>query len=61
MRMPFGLSGAPAIFQYLMDRGHKNYAAAYLDDLVLHSETLEDHLEYISAVLMALREAELPS
>ena len=61
-RMPFGLSGAPATFQRLMDRvlrGHENYAAAYLDDLVIHSETWEDHLEHISAVLMALREAGL--
>ena len=61
-RMPFRLSGAPATFQRLMDRvlqGHENYmyAAAYLDDLVIHSETWEDHLEHISAVLMALREA----
>ena len=61
-RMPFRLSGAPATFQQLMDRvlqGHENYmyAAAYLDDLVIHSETWEDHLEHISAVLMALREA----
>ena len=61
-RMSFRLSGAPATFQQLMDRvlqGHENYmyAAAYLDDLVIHSETWKDHLEHISAVLMALREA----
>ena len=60
--MPFRLSGAPATFQRFMDRvlqGHENYAAAYLDDLVNHSETWEDHLEHISAILMALREAGL--
>lgn len=37
--MPFGLSGAPAIFQRLMDqvlKPHQEYAAAYLDDMVIH-------------------------
>ena len=63
-RMPFRLIGAPATFQCLMDRvlqGHENYmyAAAYLVDLVIHSETWKDHLEHISAVLMALREGGL--
>ena len=63
-RMPFGLNGAPATFQRLMDRvlqGHENYmyAATYLDGLVIHSETWEDHLDHISAVLIALREAGL--
>uniref|UniRef100_A0A8C2C586 ribonuclease H n=1 Tax=Cyprinus carpio TaxID=7962 RepID=A0A8C2C586_CYPCA len=46
--LPFGLHGAPATFQRLMDvllRPHQAYAAAYLDDVVIHSETWEDHLE----------------
>ena len=36
--MPFGLNGAPATFQRLMDRviqGMSEYTAAYLDDLVV--------------------------
>ena len=40
--MPFGLSGAPATFQRLMDKllqGMWEYAAAYLDDLVIYSLT----------------------
>ncbi|KAI2645181.1 Transposon Ty3-I Gag-Pol polyprotein [Labeo rohita] len=40
--LPFGLHGAPATFQRLMDVvlwPHQTYAAAYLDDVVIHSET----------------------
>uniref|UniRef100_A0A9J7YCJ2 Gypsy retrotransposon integrase-like protein 1 n=1 Tax=Cyprinus carpio carpio TaxID=630221 RepID=A0A9J7YCJ2_CYPCA len=38
--LPFGLHGAPATFQRLMDvllRPHQAYAAAYIDDVVIHS------------------------
>ncbi len=38
--MPFGLSGAPAIFQGMVDkliRGMEGYTATYLDDLVVYS------------------------
>ncbi len=60
--LPFGLHGAPATFQRLMDvllRPHQPYAAAYLDDVVVHSETWEDHLERLRRVLMELRRAGL--
>ncbi|RXN25056.1 hypothetical protein ROHU_021745 [Labeo rohita] len=39
--MPFGLHGAPATFQRLMDgilAGCDQYAAAYLDDVVIYSQ-----------------------
>uniref|UniRef100_A0A0E9WPT5 ribonuclease H n=1 Tax=Anguilla anguilla TaxID=7936 RepID=A0A0E9WPT5_ANGAN len=38
--LPFGLHGAPATFQRLMDkvlRGTEHFAAAYLDDIVIFS------------------------
>ncbi len=41
--LPFGLQGAPATFQRMMDvllRPHQCYAAAYLDDVVIHSGRL---------------------
>ncbi|KAL1282357.1 hypothetical protein QQF64_001160 [Cirrhinus molitorella] len=60
--LPFGLHGAPATFQRLMDvllRPHQAYAAAYLDDVVIHSETWEDHLTRLRRVLMELRRAGL--
>ena len=61
-KLPFGLHGAPATFQRLMDRvlrPHKKYAAAYLDDIVIHSTEWENHLSQVQKVLEALREAGL--
>ena len=60
--MPFGLQRAPATFQRLMDRvlqGLGEYSAAYLDDVVVYSETWEEHLHNTLAVLQRLREAGL--
>ena len=60
--MPFGLQGAPATFQRMMDRllrGLEAYAAAYLDDLVIFSQSWEAHLEQVQRILSRLREAGL--
>ena len=60
--MPFGLHGAPATFQRLMDkllRPHTEYAAAYLDDVIIHSPDWESHLDKVQAVLDTLRRAGL--
>ena len=57
-----GYTGAPATFQRLMDRvlrPHRAYAAAYIDDIVIHSGSWEDHLERLTAVLQSLRRAGL--
>ena len=59
--MPFGLQGAPATFQRLMDsvvRGLE-FTAAYLDDLIVYSETWEEHLAHLRVVFQRLREAGL--
>ena len=53
--MPFGLHGAPATFQRMMDQLLVDCAAAYLDDVVIHSTTWEDHIRHISDVLQKLR------
>jgi hypothetical protein len=60
--MPFGLNGAPATFQTTMDRvidGLYAFTAAYLDDLVIYSNTWEEHMEHIRKVLQRLRGAGL--
>lgn len=60
--LPFGLHGAPATFQRLMDRllrSHGTYAAAYLDDIVVFSETWDDHLQHLCAVFSTIQEAGL--
>ena len=60
--MPFGLKGAPATFQRLMDtvlQGLQGFSAAYIDDLAIHSDSWDDHLRHVRAVLQRLREAGL--
>ena len=60
--MPFGLSGAPATFQRLMDdvlRGTESFAGVYLDDIVIHSTSWRDHLEHLAEVFGRLEEAGL--
>ena len=57
--MPFGLTSAPAVFQELMAivlQGLNHYATAYLDDILIYSETLEDHLIHLQNVFDRLRE-----
>ncbi|KAI2645080.1 Transposon Ty3-I Gag-Pol polyprotein [Labeo rohita] len=48
--LPFGLHGAPATFQRLMDQvlqGCEEWAAAYLDDVVIYSHNWEEHLSHL--------------
>ncbi len=60
--MPFGLHGAPATFQRMMDRllwDVPEFAAAYLDDLIIHSTTWEEHLKHVRIIFEKLRSAGL--
>ncbi|PIK41666.1 Septin-8-A [Apostichopus japonicus] len=54
----FGLTNAPATFQRLMEHcvGDMNYkkCLVYLDDVIIFSQTFEEHLERLSAVLKRL-------
>ena len=57
-----GLQGAPATFQRMMDqllRSLEESASAYIDDVVVHSMTWDDHLVALKAVLGVLKEAGL--
>ena len=61
-RMPFGLQGAPATFQRMMDRlleGLREFSGAYLDDLVIFSRSWEEHLQHLGTVFARLWEAGL--
>lgn len=61
--LPFGLCSAPATFQRMMDTvlsGLKwQSCLVYLDDVVVFSETFEQHLHRLRAVLDAIRSAGL--
>ncbi|KAJ0044064.1 hypothetical protein NL108_006172 [Boleophthalmus pectinirostris] len=60
--MPFGLQGAPATFQRLMDhilRDVSDFSAAYLDDVVVYSSNWEEHLYHLQEVLQRIRAAGL--
>ena len=52
--MPFGLTNAPATFQWLMqsclDNLHLHYCIIYLDDVIVFSKTLEEHVVRLRAV-----------
>ena len=63
LRMPFGLTNAPATFQRLMENClgdlHLNWCIIYLDDIVIYSETPEEHVERLEAVFKKLSAAGL--
>ena len=65
--MPFGLTNAPAMFQGLMQRvlsclnppDGKDFVTAYLDDIPVFSNTLQDHLGHLQKVLTRLQSVNL--
>ena len=63
-RMPFGLKQCPAAYQRVMDiefgRAGLNYCTkVFLDDILVHSPTFEQHLIDIEKVLACLRAVNL--
>lgn len=40
-------------------RPHAEYAAAYLDYVIVHSDSWQQHLQHVAAVLESLRQARL--
>eukprot|EP00745_Piridium_sociabile_P008697 TRINITY_DN158_c0_g1_i1.p1 TRINITY_DN158_c0_g1~~TRINITY_DN158_c0_g1_i1.p1 ORF type:complete len:1374 (-),score=188.80 TRINITY_DN158_c0_g1_i1:1054-5175(-) len=60
--MPFGLSNAPSVFMTLMSivlGGLENFAVAYIDDVLIFSETIEEHWEHVQAVFERFEEHNL--
>lgn len=52
--MPFGQHSAPATFQRLMDKvigpDLEQYCFAYLDDIIVQGESMDDHITNIRKV-----------
>lgn len=56
--MPYGLRNSAATFQRVMNevlREHRGYACAYIDDVAVYSESWEDHMNHLRAVLQTLK------
>jgi len=58
--MPFGLVNAPAIFQTMMNEILRQFldqgVVVYIDDILIYSLTLEEHIILVRKVLQRLRE-----
>ena len=61
--MPFGLCNAPATFQRLMNivfaTEINRFILVYLDDILIFSESIEEHWEHLRTALERLRKARL--
>ena len=62
-RMPYGVVGGPATFQELSDRiigpEMEPHAFSYLDDIIIVTETFEEHLKWLAHVLQRIKDAGL--
>lgn len=62
-RMPYGLTNAPGVFQAIIDGlfrpEFEPHVFAYLDDIIIVTETFEEHTYWLEKVLKKLKEANL--
>ena len=58
--MPFGLTNSPATFQRLMERClgdmQPQECLVYLDDIIVYSSTIEEHMRRLEAVFQKLKD-----
>ena len=63
IRLPFGLTNAPASFQWVLEHVLQNYIGKfvilYIDDKLIYSTTFDDHLSHAAQVLQTLKVAHL--
>ena len=65
--MPFGLTNAPGVFQRLMERvlaglnpeDGSDFVVIYVDDVLVFSRNLDDHLEHLCCVIQHIHDAGL--
>ena len=58
VRMPFGLANDPSHFQRAMDQVFQDYLGkfvmVYIDDIVIFSKTIEEHIKHLETVFARL-------
>ena len=59
--MPFGMKNAPVMFQRLINTviAGLEGCSAYIDDVVVYSDTWEQHLGQVRSLMLRLRDAKL--
>ena len=62
-RLPFGLINAPYVFQTLMHKVLRGllykYSLVYIDDVLVFSQNLKEHIEHLDEVFKRFRQANL--
>ena len=62
-RVPFGLANAPSAFANLigavLNGLQFKFCLAYLDDIIVYSSTIEEHIEHLQIVFKRLEQAGL--
>ena len=64
-KLPFGLCNAPSLFCHLMDKvlsltpGLYEFIISYLDDLIVFSKSIHDHLHHLKILFAVLKKAQL--
>ena len=61
LKVSFGIVQAPAYFQELMNKVFMDlpFTIAYLDDIIIFSKTVEEHLKHLQQVLHKFQDAKL--
>ena len=63
--MPFGLCNTPATFQRLMQKilaglgGSNPFCSVYIDDIIVYSDSVEEHLDHLTQIFGRLRRSGL--
>jgi hypothetical protein len=61
--MPFGLTNAPAYFMNLMNKVFMEeldkFVIIFIDDILVYSQSAEEHVHYLKIVLEKLRAHQL--
>ncbi|GBM24812.1 Transposon Ty3-G Gag-Pol polyprotein [Araneus ventricosus] len=62
LRMPFGLNNAPFTFSKMMAdilHGCHHFSVPYLDDVTIYSNSWEEHLSHLNAVMSKIKDTGL--